>query len=200
LVGRERLLVLQRDLEACARSQSAELGLRLLSAEDLGSLELPVSHRQRIACALSSQDACYALIDHGRVVHHSIVSTKGRYRWPVDAELACPGGIYIYDCWTHEALRGRGTYPAVLEYLCALNRDRRRYALVDVWASNVPSVRGIQKAGFRLLSAFTVWRFAKMSVITTPLALKPVLARRRPIIVHLRRKEFPQNRDSDQHR
>ncbi len=200
MVGRERLLVFQRDLEGCARSQSAKLCLRLLSAEDLGSLELPVSHRRRIAFALSSQDACYALVDHERVIHHSIVSTKGRYREPVDAELVCPGGIYIYDCWTHEGLRGRGTYPAALEYLCELNRDRKRYALVDVWASNIPSIRGIQKAGFRLLAAFTVWHLPKMSVITTPLALKPVLKRRRPIIVHLRLKEFSQNGDTDQHK
>ena len=55
----------------------------------------------------------------------------------------------IYDCWTPFEFRGRGYYPLALDRIAdSLLRDYKQvwiYAL----ATNVGSVKGIQKAGFR---------------------------------------------------
>ncbi len=60
-----------------------------------------------------------------------------------------PDEAYIYDCATRPAYRGRGYYPALL---VAMLRDLRREGRRRVWIAtapgNVPSQRGIVRAGF----------------------------------------------------
>lgn len=66
-------------------------------------------------------------------------------------KLAVPV-VIIYDCWTPPRCRGRGLYPLVLR---ALVRDAHVHghdAWIYCYADNYASVRGIEKAGFRLHS------------------------------------------------
>jgi hypothetical protein len=188
MVGVEKLLVYRRDLKTNLGAGQPRIPLIAITVDDLERLELLDAQRERIASALCQRDVCYAIIEHNRVIHHSLISTRGRYRGPVDAELLCRGGIYIYDCWTHESLRGKGIYPAVLERLCALNMIDKRFALMDVWATNLSSIRGIQKAGFLLFAAFTVLRAGRITIITAPAALSPFLAGRRRMKIQIRDK------------
>ena len=63
------------------------------------------------------------------------------------------GDVFFYDCHTAEQQRGRNIYPAALTE--ALRRfqgegGQDRSAYIRVRSDNRPSVRGIEKAGFRL--------------------------------------------------
>jgi ribosomal protein S18 acetylase RimI-like enzyme len=58
--------------------------------------------------------------------------------------------IYLYDAFTFAEFRGQNLYPALLQHL--LERSRLagvRRALIFVLSDNTPSIRGVQKAGFR---------------------------------------------------
>jgi len=61
------------------------------------------------------------------------------------------GDVFFYDCYTAEDQRGKNLYPAGLTE--ALRRFQGRpgqSAYIRVRPDNRPSVRGIEKAGFRL--------------------------------------------------
>ena len=60
-----------------------------------------------------------------------------------------PDEAYIYDCATRPAYRGRGYYPALLRMMIRdLRREGRRHVWIATAPGNVPSQRGIVRAGF----------------------------------------------------
>jgi ribosomal protein S18 acetylase RimI-like enzyme len=56
----------------------------------------------------------------------------------------------ILSCFVFPAFRGRGVYPAMLEAMVntLMNQDQVRKVYIDCKSWNVPSIRGIKKAGF----------------------------------------------------
>jgi GNAT superfamily N-acetyltransferase len=67
-----------------------------------------------------------------------------------------PDEVYLYEAFTSPAWRGRGLFQALLLRLQHFARARgRRRALIFVLASNVPSWRAIEGAGFRMFQAVT---------------------------------------------
>lgn len=57
----------------------------------------------------------------------------------------------ILSCFTFPPFRGRGIYPAMLRYIASTLKDDRgiRRIFIDCRSYNRPSLRGIEKAGFR---------------------------------------------------
>ncbi|MGB3182795.1 MAG: hypothetical protein WBB45_15500 [Cyclobacteriaceae bacterium] len=87
----------------------------------------------------------YRLSIDGNQVHKSNVfyathflKTIGKFGFPV-----------IGDCHTDDACRGKGIYPYMLTYIYKelLQSNKEVYILVS--PENAPSIRGIEKAGFR---------------------------------------------------
>ncbi|MCA9150142.1 MAG: hypothetical protein KDA92_12605 [Planctomycetales bacterium] len=76
----------------------------------------------------------------------------------------------IGDSHTAEAFRGRGLYPQVLQQICAEKaselcdtRDsatEKAQVYILVSPENAPSIRGIERAGFRRLARLQGWRVA----------------------------------------
>lgn len=57
----------------------------------------------------------------------------------------------IGDCLTDEAFKGQGIYPAVLASIVAEHgKTKSIYMLVS--PTNIPSIKGIEKAGFELIA------------------------------------------------
>jgi RimJ/RimL family protein N-acetyltransferase len=74
-----------------------------------------------------------------------------RYRWLV------PRGVILGPYWTAPASRGQGLYPILLRASIALSTDREHMPLiVYADASNSPSIRGLEKAGFARLGTYNV--------------------------------------------
>ncbi|MFY9741116.1 MAG: GNAT family N-acetyltransferase [Candidatus Sulfotelmatobacter sp.] len=63
-------------------------------------------------------------------------------------ELSSPGAAMIFDCWTPAANRAQGYYAIAIRRVAARLREQGREAWIFGGASNVPSLRGILKAGF----------------------------------------------------
>ena len=79
---------------------------------------------------------------------------------------------YIGPCDTNPLYRGRGFYPHVLSQICNfLKRNEKTKALVNTSKSNLPSIRGITKAEFkvcsevRYLKLLFLWDFWKVKTI-----------------------------------
>jgi RimJ/RimL family protein N-acetyltransferase len=67
-----------------------------------------------------------------------------------------PDEVYLYEAYTSPAWRGRGLFQALLLRLQQYAHDQgRRRALIFVLASNVPSWRAIERAGFEMFQAVT---------------------------------------------
>jgi ribosomal protein S18 acetylase RimI-like enzyme len=149
--------VFMRDLTGMVDAPSSPPGLTLRAArpEDAAALQEAME-----ASGLYSADTVVTRLRHERRPYVGeadgmIVS----YGWialtpePVgdlgfSFEVA-PGEAYIYDCATRPDYRGRGYYPALLRAILAdLHRSGYRRAWIATAPGNVPSQRGIVRAGF----------------------------------------------------
>jgi RimJ/RimL family protein N-acetyltransferase len=68
-----------------------------------------------------------------------------------------PTDSTILSCYTVSGFRGRGFYPALLQHMVNtfISQGQTRI-FIDCLTSNFPSIRGIEKAGFRKTG--TSWR------------------------------------------
>jgi len=80
----------------------------------------------------------------GQVIHTSYVTEKS-FKFP----FMSPGEIHIGPCYTAPSHRGRGIYRKVLRGICADRRETNSRAYMMVHEDNLPSIRGIEAAGFR---------------------------------------------------
>ncbi len=90
---------------------------------------------------------CYLGFDGNNIVSVHWMSTIEESNGLV--ELA-PGDFVIGPCVTISTHRGRGVYPAMIRALCDdryRKGQRRAYMVVNF--DNSPSIRGIEKAGFK---------------------------------------------------
>lgn len=81
---------------------------------------------------------------------------------------AAHGRVYLYNFHSIPPHRGRGLYPALLLQMRAvLGREGHSVFVIDVDPGNVPSVRGIEKAGFQpeaRMRSVTLFRRAQVSL------------------------------------
>ena len=103
-----------------------------------------------------------------------------------------PGEAYIWDCFTLPAYRRQGLYSALLAYMLGqLEKDNECRIWIGADRDNLPSQRGIARAGFRAVADIAVAR---------ALAVRLVWVQGRPgvpdDVVAEARRVFLDNRDS----
>ncbi len=77
----------------------------------------------------------------GQLVHTSYVSGRS-FKFPFMSK----GDIHIGPCRTAPSHRGQGIYGRVLRVICGDSKNR---AYMMVHEENLPSIKGIEAAGFR---------------------------------------------------
>ena len=106
-------------------------------------------------------DRCYAVWLDGRLAHYSWVQRSGSH--PItEAGISVPvadGEFWIYDCRTVEWARGKGIYPAILEQVVNEHFEAG-YCRAWIYTSreNIPSQRGILRAGFGQVATLRAFR------------------------------------------
>jgi hypothetical protein len=89
----------------------------------------------------------YVKDKNGTIIHYSHVLPK-IFKFPFMKKK----DLEIGPCWTHEKFRGKNIYPYVLTFiindLCIPGRSF--YIMTD--ENNIPSQKGILKAGFRFIA------------------------------------------------
>jgi hypothetical protein len=71
-----------------------------------------------------------------------------------------PGSVLVFDCWTPVSRRGHGYYGIAVQLLCSRARAAGNNAWIFSAATNVSSVRGLEKAGFQSRFSLVRTRFA----------------------------------------
>ena len=97
-------------------------------------------------------EKCFVALHEGRVVSY-IWGSRGRVGVE-EISMAVQTGpleMYLYDAFTLEPWRGNNLYPAVLRQALEYGRDLGlKRMTIFVEARNIPSIRGVTKAGFTL--------------------------------------------------
>ncbi len=89
-------------------------------------------------------------------------SSAGYLELDEDVTLPCPDGVGLFDFITFEEFRSHGYYTdALVQLISEMQLRGFARALIAVDPSNVVSIRGIERAGFRPLARVTRrWRCA----------------------------------------
>jgi CelD/BcsL family acetyltransferase involved in cellulose biosynthesis len=119
---------------------------------------------QRLFARLRAGDHVHVWREQGRPVH--IAWSGLRREIQAEYELGTARAMrlpepyaLIYDCWTAEADRGRGIYARMLRHLRAHYAGQAAAAAIYCKESNEPSIRGIEKAGFRRMAVLSLTRW-----------------------------------------
>jgi RimJ/RimL family protein N-acetyltransferase len=144
---------------ACDESVKWELLLsrsRVGQLKDIGWFE-PNDFVQR----LRRGDRCYVASIDGRLAHYSWVQRTGSH--PItEAGVSTPvgnGAFWIYHCVTADWARGRRIYPATLERIVSDGfAEGDSTAWIYTSTQNIPSQKGIERAGFRKVATLKALR------------------------------------------
>ena len=90
-----------------------------------------------------------ALVD-GKVAA-TVFTRKGKYfrRWFLDLQ---PNDVVVFRLHTHPEFRGRGLAPALMRHAMYKVLEKPGHAYIDCRTYNKPSIRCIQKAGFKCVA------------------------------------------------
>lgn len=103
------------------------------------------------------------LVHRSRIFHKSHLLSNFHFTQPL---------VTIGDCFTNDHYRGLGIYPKVISYLGKkYSSSHQVYILVA--PDNIPSIKGIEKAGFTFMARlqgfrFLIFYFKKKLSIKTP--------------------------------
>lgn len=128
---------------------------------------------------LTEESRCYLVESSGRLLHASWVTTGSAWTAELKAFVAPPiGDAYIYESFTRPETRGRGIYPFALRNICVeLAEMTIPRAWIATEATNAPSIRSIEKAGFEP-SFHLVFHRRRLKVqVEPPAGPHPELAR-----------------------
>lgn len=93
-------------------------------------------------------------------------SSAGCLELDANVRFPCPTAVGLFDFHTFKEFRSRGYYTNALQQLANVMRDKHfTRALIAVDPGNLPSVRGIERAGFRRVLQVTRRRRLGVSTI-----------------------------------
>jgi CelD/BcsL family acetyltransferase involved in cellulose biosynthesis len=94
----------------------------------------------------------FVLVDsQGKPVHFAWTTVFGGFflaELNAKVEAPSPDAVLLFDCWTPESVRGRGLYGRALRLIADRVRSAGKRPWIFSAATNLASVRGIEKAGF----------------------------------------------------
>jgi ribosomal protein S18 acetylase RimI-like enzyme len=113
---------------------------------------------------LASGRRCYAAWVGEELAAYGWVSFDEEFVGELNLRLRLlPGEAYIWDCATLPAFRRNGLYSALLDYIAAqLRREGLRHIWIGADLANLPSQRGIARAGFRYVADLLIERVLAM--------------------------------------
>jgi hypothetical protein len=143
-------------------ADDARMTWELLSRAQVGQLrELGPFDENEGLQRLDRGDRCYTVSLDGRLAHYSWVQRSASH--PItEAGMSVPvgtGEAWIYHCVTVDWARGRRLYPATLQRIvrdCFAEGDHTAWIYTST--DNIPSQKGILRAGFGLVETLDALR------------------------------------------
>jgi hypothetical protein len=124
--------------------------LRIFTVENKSGIK-------KIDNKLSSNNECYAVFVDGALAHVTWLFRKKLLTKQLGGKNVNSAG----DSFTYNQYRGRGIYTHVLKTIAErANKD----IIIYVDEDNFPSIKGIEKAGFKKRYSFTIWRLLGVKI------------------------------------
>jgi RimJ/RimL family protein N-acetyltransferase len=131
---------------------------RNLHSEATAAVERQILQGENLEylAGLEGDDLMFAHLDErGQVETYAFALFDTQYKRVLQVPVSTP---LIGNCYTQPALRGRGLYPRMLRTAClCLARRGFGSAVISCSPDNIPSIKGIERAGFRRLRHSTTW-------------------------------------------
>ena len=110
---------------------------------------------------------CYTAWVEGNLTAYGWVSFNEEIVGELDLRLhLLPGEAYLWDCFTLPAYRGQRLYSALLAYMVAeLRAEKFCRAWIGADLDNLPSQRGIARAGFLHVADLVVARVLALRMV-----------------------------------
>ena len=107
---------------------------------------------------------CYGVWVEGQLVAFGWVSYDDEHIGELNLRIKLlPGEVYVWDCVTALQFRGNGLYSALLSYiLIELRNQQICRAWIGADLDNVPSQKGIARAGFHHIADLIIERVVAM--------------------------------------
>jgi CelD/BcsL family acetyltransferase involved in cellulose biosynthesis len=142
-----------------------DLGLLSRAAMVYENERETIQYLLRAASRLQSGGAQgFALVEADSIPVHFcwLAPFEGFYMDELSSNLTepAPGSVLVFDCWTPVSRRGHGYYGIAVQLLCSRARAAGNNAWIFSAATNVSSVRGLEKAGFQSRFSLVRTRFA----------------------------------------
>jgi len=151
-------LIYRQDLPGSQLEPRLPLAESTLDFAALDELNYFKAHAfpEAMRARLASGDLC-----HGCFLDRELVNlgwtSRGYLEPGPGIRIYDEDSIAIYDCYTVPAFRSRGIYTDSLIRMLRQIRDRGvSHALISVDPANIPSIKAIERAGFRPLYRLTV--------------------------------------------
>ncbi|RKY10260.1 MAG: hypothetical protein DRP66_00125 [Planctomycetota bacterium] len=95
-------------------------------------------------------DRCFGIIENDELISYFWAEFKHKELHELRLEFELPGRqAWMYNAITVGKARGRACYPNVIRFMAqSLRQSGFREAYVDVDPANIPSVKGLEKAGY----------------------------------------------------
>ena len=110
----------------------------------------------KLKISVNRSNIVYSLINNTELVHKSVLFKKVHLLNAISER-----GEVIGDCYTDIKYRGEGIYPKMLNKIAKeytkTHSDCNLFIVVD--KSNLSSIRGIEKSGFKLYKSLRTKRF-----------------------------------------
>ncbi|MFN2389016.1 MAG: GNAT family N-acetyltransferase, partial [Actinomycetota bacterium] len=124
---------------------------------------------------------CFFVLTHDRLVHATWVATGATWMGEVARWFTPPpGDAYVFESFTAPSARGRGIYPFAL---AGIGRTLGAEGAETLWiateATNAPSLRAIDKAGFTPRFELSFRRRLGTTAVSVPPAGHGVITRGR---------------------
>jgi hypothetical protein len=157
-IGRQKLMVYRMPPDAHTVAQRHDI-VELTSGAAVPANSIPWP-KEEVEARLSSGARLFALQSETRLVSFAWVSHRRDFRVDeIRRELKSETPlIWIWDCVTPSEYRGHGYYPELICHLAA--QFGQRDVVIFVRTDNMPSVRGIAKAGFQRWVEIAVTRWS----------------------------------------
>lgn len=112
---------------------------------------------------------CFALLVDGGVATYGWVSYGAERVDEMDRTFTfADTDAYIWDCWTHPALRGQRCYSTLLSgCIYRLHREGTPRVWIGADLDNKPSIKGFANAGFHRIVDLTLYRWGRVTLAYT---------------------------------
>jgi hypothetical protein len=126
------------------------LNIKELCIEDIDRMfEVMYVSRRGLLQRFSCGDRCFAVLDNGKILSYFWVQFGLKDFGELHLKFNLqPNQCWMYNAITVKAARGHGLYPNIIRYMAkSLLCSGFNEAFIDVTPGNLPSIRGLEKAG-----------------------------------------------------